>query len=583
MILPKLAKPIPILPLVIVLLAFFLRVWQVTSVPPSPYWEETAIGYDAFSVLKTGKDHHGHAFPLVAFESFGDYKPTLYFYAVIPAIILFGLNTFAVRLPSVVAGTLTVWGVGLITEKLARTSFKQLDQEDIQTVRYASMLFAAISPWAIQFSRAGWEVNLATTLVVFGVYFGMKSWQDSSSKKSGLRNLLLSAFLLLLSMYTYHATRMIAPLLGLAIVLPWLKNIHANLKPVLIVGIFSCLVISPLLLSLTSQTTNQRFKETSIFSDLAPILESNAAIQADGNTFFARLVHHRYLYFGKEILQNYLSHFNVDFLFINGDINPRHSIQFIGQLYYLDFFLLFLGGYFLFTKSKKNSAFWLLLFWFLIVPLPSAISTGSPHALRVLPMMPVYMILFAFGLLQFTRVTVPTLTRLLKQRKIEIKEKQVCNGLHALIAVLYVVQFFVFWHFYTKIYPQLYGSEWQEGYQQMVEIIEKNNDRVTPIFITREQGRPAMYYWFFTKTDPVRVQTQQMKNMLSSRIVQDQGEFLEFENMRFETGLSGNEKGLIASSPELYKAFPSAEKIDEVKNGQGETIWVIYRANEEEQ
>ena len=93
---------------IIFVLAVFLRFYKLSSNPPSLYWEEAALGYDAYSILKTGKDFHGNKFPLVAFESFGDWKPSLYFYTLVPSIALFGLNEFAVRFPSAFFGSLTV-------------------------------------------------------------------------------------------------------------------------------------------------------------------------------------------------------------------------------------------------------------------------------------------------------------------------------------------------------------------------------------------------------------------------------------------------------------------------------------------
>ena len=44
----------------ILLLAIFLRFFNLSNNPPSLYWEEAALGYDAYSILKTGKDFHGH-------------------------------------------------------------------------------------------------------------------------------------------------------------------------------------------------------------------------------------------------------------------------------------------------------------------------------------------------------------------------------------------------------------------------------------------------------------------------------------------------------------------------------------------
>src|SRR5260221_76493 len=111
-------KWFPISFIAILALTFFTRFYQVTSFPPSLYWEEMALGYDAYSVLKTGKDHLGNTPSIIAFESYGDYKPALYFYLLIPSFAIFGLNEFAVCLPTILSGIGIVIGVGLIARLL---------------------------------------------------------------------------------------------------------------------------------------------------------------------------------------------------------------------------------------------------------------------------------------------------------------------------------------------------------------------------------------------------------------------------------------------------------------------------------
>ncbi|MBU1967161.1 hypothetical protein KKH50_02615, partial [Patescibacteria group bacterium] len=103
----------------ILVLATGLRLYGITKFPPSLYWEEAALGYDAFSILRTGKDHHGNPFPIVAFESFGDWKPSLYFYAIVPFIKLLGLTELAVRLPAALSGIVIVIGIGLLARQFA--------------------------------------------------------------------------------------------------------------------------------------------------------------------------------------------------------------------------------------------------------------------------------------------------------------------------------------------------------------------------------------------------------------------------------------------------------------------------------
>ena len=66
-------------------LALVLRVWALGQVPPGIDADEAALGYNAYSLLKTGRDEYGVPHPLV-FESFGDYKRPVYFYFAIPSI-----------------------------------------------------------------------------------------------------------------------------------------------------------------------------------------------------------------------------------------------------------------------------------------------------------------------------------------------------------------------------------------------------------------------------------------------------------------------------------------------------------------
>ncbi len=91
----------------IVLLAVALRLWHLGSVPSSMNADEIAIGYNSYSILKTGKDEYGASMPL-SFRSFDDYKAPLYIYLTVPFVALLGLTDIAVRLPSAVAGIITV-------------------------------------------------------------------------------------------------------------------------------------------------------------------------------------------------------------------------------------------------------------------------------------------------------------------------------------------------------------------------------------------------------------------------------------------------------------------------------------------
>ena len=88
--------------IIILSLSFILRIYQINSNPPGLTWDEASLGYNAYSILKTGKDEYGSFLP-ITLKSFGDYKPAVYAYLSLPFIAVLGLNELAVRLPSVLS------------------------------------------------------------------------------------------------------------------------------------------------------------------------------------------------------------------------------------------------------------------------------------------------------------------------------------------------------------------------------------------------------------------------------------------------------------------------------------------------
>lgn len=182
--------------LTIVAVAGFLRLHQLGQVPPSLDWDEASIGWNAYSILKTGTDEYGKARP-VSIRSFNDYKPPLYVYAAIPSIAIFGLNELAVRLPSALAGILTVVVTFFLVRELTKNNL----------LGYLATALLAISPWAIQFSRVAFEANLALLFFVSGGFFLAKFLNTQKS-----RYYLIAGILYILSIYSYHSSRLVIPL-----------------------------------------------------------------------------------------------------------------------------------------------------------------------------------------------------------------------------------------------------------------------------------------------------------------------------------------------------------------------------------
>lgn len=526
--------------LTIVLVASWLRLVQLGSLPASPYWEEVALGYDAFSILKTGKDHHGNAWPIVAFESFGDWKPSGYFYAAAALIKIFGLSVWATRLPAAIAGIISVILLGWLVKLIS-----QLWEIKLANWNLVIMALAAISPWGILFSRAAWEVNLATMFFLLSLGALLKflrGWQINQNSRFFW--LLISILTAVASMYTYHALRVITPIMIAWTLWSWLfqvgfKNIwqqfQKNFILTILIKIISLILATvllwPLITNLTSPIIAQRFAETSLLNDLGPILQSNQLIEKYQGAFWAKLIYHRFWFQGQLIGQQFLKHLDPGFLFIKGDINPRHSVQYFGQLYYLDAVFSLLGAFFIWKKRPKL-AIW-LAGWWLIGTLPAAVSTAAPHALRTLPTWPVWLIIISYGL-----------TRFVENRR----------WLLIFISAGYLLSLIWFWQIYTKIYNLSYGQDWQAGYENLYTNLRlmMSNQPNLPVYIARSQGRPAMYYWFYNQIDPKLVQAEN----LTAR--KDQAEFLDFKNLHFFTAASEIPSGLAIIA--TFKTQPNSLK-----------------------
>lgn len=160
-------KSIRLLLGIIVVLAFFLRFYKITQIPPALNWDEASIGYNAYSILKTGRDEWNRPFPL-HFKSYGEYKLPAQIYASIPGIAAFGLNELGVRITPVVYGTLTVVLLYFLTKALFGS----------ELVALTASLLLAISPWHIQLTRASFESSFSVFWVVMGIWFLVKGFKN---------------------------------------------------------------------------------------------------------------------------------------------------------------------------------------------------------------------------------------------------------------------------------------------------------------------------------------------------------------------------------------------------------------------
>lgn len=455
----------------IVSVGFFMRVWRVGEIPPSLSWDEASIGYNAYSILKTGRDEHGRLLPFDAFAAFGDYKPPLAIYATVPFVAVFGLTETAVRLPSVLAGVLAVFLTYFLVRELTKN----------KTLSLLTSFLLAVSPWNINLSRAMFEANIAVALLLLGSVLLLRA--------RGSPKMFFVAFVpFIAAVYTFNSARIFAPLL--LVILLWYcwESVRKHKREVITGALVGSLVFLPLLPYLVSRESRLRFAEVNIFTDSSVVTKSNERIAVDGGAWWAKILHNRRLGYARSYLIHFFDNLEPQFLFTRGDGNPKFSIQDVGQMYLIELPFFVIGFFGLFKKNRALA--WLVLFWIVAAIAPAATARETPHALRIENSLPMWQLVIASGILS----------------AVESMGKMKRTLLLIGIIVLYIANVSFYVHNYYNHYAAEYSGEWQWGYREAIRAISQIKDKYTRVVMDDTIGRPYIYVLFYQRYDPQKFQ-----------------------------------------------------------------------------
>lgn len=465
----------------IIIVAFALRFYKVTEIPPALNWDEISIGYNAYSVLQTGKDEWGQFLP-IHFRSYGEYKLPVQLYASIPGIAIFGLNEFGVRITPVLYGTLTV----LILFFLARRIFNNT------IIGLLAAFLLAISPWHIHLTRGSFESSLSILWIVLGVWLLIKGFDKG-------KWWIVSMVPFALSMYTYNSARVFTPLFLVCVV--WiLRNQIRQYKRYFIYSIlFFVILMIPIVPYYISGEGNSRYKLVSITDDPGLVPRIN---ETRGNSPLPaplpRLLYNKVTFISYYFLTNYLSHFTPQFLFISGAPHKQHHVQNIGELYAFQAPFLVLGLYLLYRRQNRYR--WLIISWILLAFIPVSITNDSiPHALRTLIAAPVYQLLSAYGLY-------------ISYEYLKKKDQRLTLLYGAIMTVIISASIIYYLSLYYGNYAYLYSRDWQYGYKQAVEYINVHKNEYDEVIFTRHYGEPHMFTLFYLGYDPDKYQNDPTLN-----------------------------------------------------------------------
>lgn len=465
----------------ITLLGAFLRFFKITEIPICMNWDEASFAYNAFSILETGKDEYGVSLP-IQFKSVGDYKLPFFIYALVPIIKVFGLQVFSIRLLPSLLGTLSIPLIYFLSIKLFKSPAAGL----------FSSFFLAISPWHIQFTRAGADVGVSsffTLLAISSLIYALK--KDS-------KYFFLSLLSFTIAFYTYFGERIFIPVFILFTIIHFRKEISKKINTFKKAVILSLVFLVPAIYSVFSSGQQEKFIKTTIFGSSRLEEYSSTLQNEDMSEQTLRFFHSEILENSLAVMNHYLNHFSPSFLFINGpSYDPRQFIYQMGMMYLFDLPFLTVGLILILKKKSK----WVLfaLIWLLIAPIPAAITRDPVHARRALNMIFPLMIILGVG--------VDKLYRNINKIKYTALRAGVQFGI--VTTFLYFFSFYLLsYYIFTPLKTYKGPSGWNCGYKELINTITKYKSSYENIVVDTSYQGPYIFFLFYEKYPPDQYQPQ---------------------------------------------------------------------------
>jgi len=374
-----------------VFLFFIIRLPYFASVPTGLNRDEAALGYNAYSILLTGKDEYQTWFP-ISITSFGDQKLPAYVYTLIPFIALFGIHTWVIRLPSLLAGIVIMFCVGKIAHYLAPSFTKHKTYHT--HIAGIAMLAVALSPWSNHFSRVAYEAHLGMMFFLLGFIAYMHARSTTFLRSSCI----WTAMWWSLALLSYHSYHIVVPLFTLALLLVDWAKIHKT--PHKTLGIAVSVGVGVLLLMGVGGVWSGNTKKSQGISPFhAESLWRSVTLYRSASSWispFNKILFHPSTEAVYRFASNYATTLSGSFFFVRGsshpDHNPSNSPNF--HLFILPFVIL--GFARLWEKRDVAEARFILLF--ITVGLAAPSFTISPeHTVRMSPIFPFIDLVAAIG------------------------------------------------------------------------------------------------------------------------------------------------------------------------------------------
>lgn len=467
--------------LVAFLLGSFLRFYQLGQIPIGLHRDEAFLGYNAYSLLKTGRDMTGEFMPL-HFRSFL-YSPGGYSYLSIPFLAAYGLTPYSVRLAAAVFGAFSVVMLALMLFLFAHIPHRK-------TVGLISAFLLALSPWHINLSRTATEHIPVLFFILLGIWLYMKS---VAAKRPLL--LLLSFVSFSVTLTLYQAPRLFLPLF--IPVLLWNYSQGRKLLAAPWILFVLCIVL-PVAIIMNLPNLGLRIQTVSVFATKETQLILDEAIREDGvmriKPVISRVFHNKVIGYTQAVTRNYFDHFSYNFLFTDAGFPDRYRVPGAGLLYGIELPLLLTGLITLLKRRSPDAN--LLVGWMLLAPVGSALTFDDiPNLQRTVIMVVPLIVLSAIGIVSIWE---------------NVWHKSTLKTIVILAGICLFYAYNVSSYLHAYVIHQVVHKPWQrmEGYREMIRIVDAKLPEYTSAIITNRESAPAIFVLFFLRYDPVTFQQE---------------------------------------------------------------------------
>jgi 4-amino-4-deoxy-L-arabinose transferase-like glycosyltransferase len=439
-----------------------LRFADLGGVPPALNQDEAVYGYDAYSLLQTGRDHLGHPFPFTSLETFGDWSSPLLSYLSIPAVALFGLRAEVLRGVSAALGVAAI----PILYLLARVLF------DRRAVALLAAWLIALSPWHVHLSR--WAIIPTVVPTMTALTLLLLVW---AVRRRSARGIVAAGLVAGFTVAGYHAMKLYVPLLLGAVAAVYARTLaRMNREALAYAAVVFLIIAGPILyLTVRDPGGGARLAQTSVFR----AREVDALVLA----------------------RQYLAYFSPRFLFVAGDGDPMHTPAGAGVAPWATLPLLVAGLVWLGWAALRPAPSWtrgaarLLLLALVLYPAPGMLTVPTPHTLRAAHLLPLLALIGGVGGVALWDCG----RRLLAPVAPAVRWGAAAAVLAA--GALALGELAGRYHHYFTAYPRAVARHFQYGLREALAYARAHEQEYDEIWVT-DANQPYIYVLFFSRWPP---------------------------------------------------------------------------------